>query len=357
MRCALRLAERGWGRVEPNPMVGALVVRDGNVIGEGYHAEHGGPHAEIMALRAAGKAARGATLYVTLEPCAHYGKTPPCTDAIVRAGVRRVVFAASDPSTQAAGGAPALEEAGIAVVGGVEAPAARAQNAPFFHWHEQTRGYVALKLAMTLDAKLSRDPGEQTRITGPAAQRAVHRLRAGFDGILVGIGTVLADDPLLTVRAGTPPRVPPHRVVLDTDARLPVDARLTSSAAAGPPVWVFTSDSANATRTRALEARGVRVVRVPAASGTLDVNAVLDRLLEAGVHRVLCEGGGRVAASMLAADMVERMYLFYAPSIFGTGVDAFPFERPAAITDGWRLYRTRRYRQDVLLTLDRQRVH
>ncbi|MGH9161272.1 MAG: RibD family protein, partial [Vicinamibacteraceae bacterium] len=214
----------------------------------------------------------------------------------------------------------------------------------------------ALKLALTLDAKLSRAPGERTQITGPAAQRAVHRQRAGFDAILVGIGTVLADDPLLTVRTAPAPRVAPRRIVLDTEARLPLDARLTSSAASGPPVWVFTSGSADTTRTQALEARGVRVLRVPATAGTLDLRAVLDTLAEEGVQDVLCEGGGQVAASLLAADLVERMHLFYAPLIFGTGVDAFPFGRPATFGDRWRPCRTRRYGRDVLLTLDRARM-
>lgn len=354
MQKALRLAERGYGRVEPNPLVGALVVQDGGVVAQGYHATYGGPHAEIVALRAAAEAARGATLYVTLEPCAHHGKTPPCTDAILEAGIRKVVFAASDPDPHASGGARVLEAAGVEVVGGLEETAARSLNAPFFHLHERGGCYAVLKLAMTLDGKLSRRRGEPTRITGPAARRAVHRLRGGFDGILVGIGTVLADDPSLTVRGVPAPRAAPNRIVLDTQARLPLEARLLADAESAP-VWVFTSHEAPRVRTEALEARGARVFQVPASTDALDVRAVVDRLAEHGVRRVLCEGGARVAVSFLSADVIERLHLFFAPRIFGTGVDAFPFTRAADAPDGWRLMRTRRYGHDVLLTLDRDR--
>src|SRR6476661_5968049 len=200
MRRALALAARGWGRTAPNPMVGAVVVRDGVVVGEGWHAEYGGPHGEVEALRAAGDRARGATIYVTLEPCNHHGKTPPCTDALLAAGVRRVVVACDDPSPVARGGAQRLHEAGVEVTLGVEEQAARELNAPFFHALASDRPFVRLKLALSLDGAIadhSRQPGW---LTGELARREVHRMRAGSDAIAVGIGTVLADDPELTVR-------------------------------------------------------------------------------------------------------------------------------------------------------------
>ncbi|MFP4623428.1 MAG: bifunctional diaminohydroxyphosphoribosylaminopyrimidine deaminase/5-amino-6-(5-phosphoribosylamino)uracil reductase RibD, partial [Gemmatimonadota bacterium] len=185
MRRALTLAEAGWGRVHPNPLVGAVVVREGVVVGEGAHREFGGPHAEVEALRNAGDAARGSTLYVTLEPCAHHGKTPPCTTAILDHGVARVVYAAADPHPDAAGGGTRLAERGVEVVGGVEAEKARTQNALFLRPIETGRPFVALKYGLTLDARIARAPGERTAVTGPESRAAVHRLRAGFDAVLV----------------------------------------------------------------------------------------------------------------------------------------------------------------------------
>ena len=238
MRRALALAERGWGQTAPNPMVGAVVVRDGVVVGEGWHGQFGGPHAEVEALRAAGERARGATLYVSLEPCNHVGKTPPCTDAILAAGVRRVVAACADRSPVAQGGAQRLREAGVDVVVGVEEAAARELNAPFFHALASDRPFVQLKLALSLDGALadhSRQPGW---LTGEPARREVHRMRAGADAIAVGIGTVLADDPELTVRHAAPPRVAPTRVVFDTSARLPRTSKLAHSASEVPVIVV-----------------------------------------------------------------------------------------------------------------------
>jgi diaminohydroxyphosphoribosylaminopyrimidine deaminase/5-amino-6-(5-phosphoribosylamino)uracil reductase len=354
MRKALRLAERGWGRVQPNPLVGALVVREGEIVAEGYHAEFGGPHAEVAALRAAGERARGATLYVTLEPCAHRGKTPPCTEAIVRAGIARVAFAASDPHTAAQGGALRLAAHGIEVEGGVEEAAARELNAPFFHQHERGGPYVALKLALTLDARVSRRVGERTRITGDSSARAVQYLRAGFGAIMVGMGTVLADDPLLTVRGRVRPRVPPARIILDATARLPVESRLVATTDEAP-VWIFCAETADRARTDLLEQRGVRIFRVPDRSGEVALEAVLHVLSDAGIQSLLCEGGARVAVSLLRSALVQRLYLFYAPRVFGkSAVDAFPFEDAESAAAQWRLARSRRYGDDVLLTLDRK---
>jgi diaminohydroxyphosphoribosylaminopyrimidine deaminase / 5-amino-6-(5-phosphoribosylamino)uracil reductase len=354
MRRALDGARRGWGRVHPNPMVGALVVRDGVVLGEGWHAEFGGPHAEVAALAAAGGGAAGATLLVTLEPCAHHGKTPPCTDAILAAGIRRVVYAAPDPDLQAAGGADVLRRAGVETTGGVEATAARALNAAFFHVHERRSTFVALKLAVSLDAKLSRRPGEPTQVSGTAAQAEVHRLRAGFDAILIGVGTALADDPLLTVRGDISPRVPPIRLVADSTLRLPTGARLLADASS--PVWILTSENAPVDRERALVAAGARVIRLPADDGRIATGPLLDRLWAEGVRTVLCEGGAELGAALLTADRVARIVLFLAPALFGAdAAPAFPVASvgPWADAEGWQLVHAGRVGRDALAVWDR----
>jgi len=312
MRRALELAERGAGRVSPNPMVGAVLVRDGVVVGEGWHAEYGHAHAEVSALRDAGERARGATAYVSLEPCAHTGKTGPCSEALVAAGVARVVFAAHDPNPTAAGGAARVAAAGIEVVGGVLEREAQDQNAPFFFAvRGADRPFVTLKLAVSIDgaiADASRQPGW---LTGEEARAAVHRLRADSDAIAVGIGTAIADDPALTVRQAPMPRRPPLRVVFDRTARLPLHGQLARTARA-LPVLDFTdgsSPSAEAT----LRAAGVEVY----AAGSL---AEALRLLGTrGVRHLLVEGGATLASSLLAAGLVDRLVTFQAPVILGAG--------------------------------------
>jgi diaminohydroxyphosphoribosylaminopyrimidine deaminase/5-amino-6-(5-phosphoribosylamino)uracil reductase len=297
MRRALALAEQGWGQTAPNPMVGAVVVRDGRVVGAGYHRRYGGPHAEVEALGAAGDAARGATLYVTLEPCTHYGKTPPCVDAIIAAGVARVVAAVADPSPEAGGGAQRLRAAGIdCMVGSLEAEA-RELNAPFFHSFTSDRPWVTLKLAVSLDgaiADASRKPG---RLTGDDARRETHRLRAGHDAIAVGIGTALADDPALTVRDWPAPRVPPIRVVFDRRARLPLGGQLARTAREAP-TWVVTAspaalDGDARARTAALQAAGLEVLAANA------IPAALRALRGKGVRSILLEGGAHLAGDFL----------------------------------------------------------
>ncbi|MGH7632905.1 MAG: bifunctional diaminohydroxyphosphoribosylaminopyrimidine deaminase/5-amino-6-(5-phosphoribosylamino)uracil reductase RibD, partial [Gemmatimonadaceae bacterium] len=212
MRRALALARRGWGQTAPNPLVGAVIVRDGRTVGEGYHARYGAPHAEIMALRAAGEGARGATMFVTLEPCAHHGHTPPCADALLAAGIVRVVVAARDPNPVAAGGVERLQAAGVTVDVGLEGAVAQEMNAAFLHAFSAIRPWVTLKLAVSLDGAIADAAGRSRWITGERARRVVHRLRAQSDAIAVGIGTVLADDPALTVRDAPAPRVAPLRV-------------------------------------------------------------------------------------------------------------------------------------------------
>ncbi|HEU5207971.1 MAG TPA: bifunctional diaminohydroxyphosphoribosylaminopyrimidine deaminase/5-amino-6-(5-phosphoribosylamino)uracil reductase RibD [Longimicrobiales bacterium] len=351
MRRALALAERGWARTRPNPMVGAVLVQGGEVIAEGWHAEYGGPHAEVAALDGAGERARGATLYVSLEPCNHHGRTPPCTDAVVRSGVGRVVVAALDPNPVARGGIDRLRAAGIEVVTGVEEDAARALNAAFFHRHEQNTTFTALKLAISLDGRLSARAGERTAITGAAANAAVQSLRAGFDAILIGAGTARADDPLLTARGTPQPRTPPLRVVIDSGASLDPGSRLVRTAHEAP-VAVFCTSRAPDDAVAALESAGVRVRRVVERNGRVDVGTVLGELHAAGVHALLCEGGGVVAAELLSRGLVNRLHLFVAPRFLGAqGTPAFPLAAP--LPDEWRLVRERAYGNDVELVYDR----
>jgi diaminohydroxyphosphoribosylaminopyrimidine deaminase/5-amino-6-(5-phosphoribosylamino)uracil reductase len=351
MRRALELAARGWGRVAPNPLVGAVVARDGEVVGEGWHTEYGRPHAEVEALRAAGEAARGATLYVTLEPCAHHGKTPPCTDAILAAGVRRVVFAASDPNPKAAGGCSVLEAAGVEVERGVEMRAALDLNAPFFHGIAgPERPWTELKLAVSLDGRVADRDGRSAWITGEEARAEVHRMRAGFGAVAVGIGTALADDPRLTVRGAVEPRVPPVRVVFDRRLRLPPGGELARTARE-VPVTVVAAPDAPAERRAALEALGVRV---------LVAETLWDGLRElrrAGIGSLFCEGGAVLGGALLRAEVVDRLHLFQAPLFLGPE-GANPFAAldspPIGEADRWRRLRTASFGPDTLVTLGKE---
>lgn len=349
LHAALRHAEAGWGRVHPNPLVGAVVVADQTVIADGCHREFGGAHAEVEALRAAGERARGATLYVTLEPCSHHGKTPPCTDAIIRAGIARVVYGASDPNPAAGGGAQILRSAGIEVKGGVEADYVRAQNAAFFKLHERGGCFVALKLAMSLDARLTRSPERRERVTGDVADQEVHRLRSGFDGILIGTNTARIDDPLLTVRLAPSGVRPPVRVVIDTHATLKTDSRLVRSLDEAPLVVICGHEA----EARQLTSAGVGVITVDTEDGHVDLRQALDQLAAAGIYSLLCEGGATLGAALLDADLVDRIYAFVAPELFGAGgTAAFPLKNP--LKEGrFRLCRIAQHGADALLMLDR----
>lgn len=350
MRRALELAARGWGRVSPNPLVGAVIVRDGEVVGEGWHQEYGGPHAEVEALRQAGNRARGATAYVTLEPCSHFGKTPPCADALLEAGVRRVVFACPDPNPRAGGGADRLRRAGVEVQGGVEDARARELNAPFFHAHSPVgpqRPWTELKLALSLDAALADSRGRSGWITGEEARAEVHRRRAGFDAIGVGVGTVLADDPLLTVRGGVQPRRPPARVVFDRRLRTPPTSRLARTADEAP-VWLLAAPDAPATRRQELEARGIRVLQAATLADGLQL------LREEGVGSLFCEGGAELGSALLEAGAVDRLTLFYAPLLLGRGARGGFESLSARAVDAahrWRLLESRVFGQDTLISL------
>ena len=344
MRRALSLALRGWGQTAPNPMVGAVVVLDGVVVGEGWHERYGAPHAEIHALRVAGERSVGATVYVTLEPCSHHGKTPPCTDALLAAGVKRVVAATADPNPAARGGGDQLRAHGVEVVIGVEEWAAREQNAAFFHRFASRRPFVQLKLALSLDGALTDHTRQRGWLTGDAARREVHRLRAGADAVVVGIGTVRADDPLLTVRdAEVPPRIPPARVVFDTSARLPLTSRLVLTAREQPTIVVcWAPDPAHAA---ALEHAGVTLVHAASLADALA--ALRDR----GLGSVLVEGGAALASSFLQDALVDRLIIFRAPLILGgESLNAFAALPPATLGEAkrWRVIDARRFGDDEM---------
>lgn len=341
MRRALELAERGWAQTAPNPMVGAVVVRDGRMAGEGFHATYGAEHAEPVALDAAGERARGATLYVTLEPCAHQGKRPPCTPRVIASGVARVVIAARDPNPVAGGGAELLRAAGIEVVAGVEEAAARELNAPFFHRFAFDRPWVTLKLALSRDGAIADSGRTPSSITGEESRREVHRQRAGADAIAVGIGTVLADDPLLTVRGVDAPRVAPMRVVFDRAARLPLDSRLMRTIDAARVV-VVTNGSAPE-RERELERAGATVIR---AAGTADALRALKGM---GVDSLYAEGGAGVVGELLDTGSVDRLIIFQSPVVLGAGaLGAFDRARSFTLEEAPRLriVRERRFGDD-----------
>ena len=349
---AVELGRRGWGRVSPNPMVGCIVVRDGEVVGKGWHRELGGPHAEVHALAEAGGRARGATAYTSLEPCAHTGRTPPCAHALMEAGVARVVFGAADPGA-GAGGAALLRAAGMSVDGPAFSSARAASHNPaFFHVARTGRPFVALKLALSLDGRISRT-GEQTGLTGPPAREHVHYLRAGFDAIMVGANTMKIDDPRLTARGRPEPRRPPDRIVLDSRAGVSPEARLLRDDGGGG-VRIFTGMDAPADRVRALRQRGATVHTVPRAAGGLELGVVLDACFREGLGSVLCEGGGVLASSLLREGLVQRLYLFLAPLTLGHGsVPAFPGLDDSA-WEGWRpAGPPAAFGRDLLWVLDR----
>ncbi|WP_342728729.1 bifunctional diaminohydroxyphosphoribosylaminopyrimidine deaminase/5-amino-6-(5-phosphoribosylamino)uracil reductase RibD [Bradyrhizobium sp. B097] len=357
MQLALALGRRGLGRTWPNPAVGAVIVKDGVIVGRGWTQPGGRPHAEVEALRRAGDAARGATLYVTLEPCSHFGRSPPCADAVVAAGLARVVSAIEDPNPEVGGkGHAKLRAAGIAVDVGLCAPEAARDHAGHFRRITDKRPHVILKLAVSADDKIAAGGHKPVAITGEAAQRRVHLLRAQSDAILVGIGTVKADDPLLTCRLPGMAARSPVRVVLDRALRISGDSRLVHSARE-TPLWVMTSDLAEAPAAMKLGAAGAEVIRVSSgAQPGLDLPAVLHALAEKGITRLMVEGGARVANSFVAAGLVDEIWLLRGPdTIGGDGVpalDAMPLD---AITQSpaFRLRASETLDNDSLMIYER----
>ena len=317
MRAALALACRGLGTVWPNPAVGCVIVADGRVVGRGWTQPGGRPHAETEALARAGAGARGATAYVSLEPCAHWGKTPPCADALIAAGIGRVVTALEDPDPRVAGrGLRRLAEAGVAVERVICAEEAAEINAGFLSRIRRGRPLVTLKLAATLDGRIATAGGESRWITGPAARECGHLLRATHDAIMVGSGTVIADDPDLTCRLPGLRTVPLVRVVVDSDLRTPLASRLAATARADP-TWIIARNGADPARRLALGDAGVVLLDVPGSMAGVDLRRALEALAERGLTRLLVEGGGRLAASLLAADLVDRLAWFHAPAVMG----------------------------------------
>jgi diaminohydroxyphosphoribosylaminopyrimidine deaminase/5-amino-6-(5-phosphoribosylamino)uracil reductase len=361
MELALGLGRRGLGRTWPNPAVGAVVVRpqaDGSVIvGRGWTKPGGRPHAETQALERAGGAARGATLYVTLEPCSHYGQTPPCADAIIAAGIGRVVSALEDPNPQVAGeGHRRLAAAGIAVEVGIGVDAARRAHAGHIRRMRERRPQVMLKLAVSADGKAGLAGRRPAPITGEPARARVHLMRAMSDAVLTGIGTALADDPLLTCRLPGMAERSPVRVVLDGTLRMRLDSRLVASAREAP-LWIISGTEAARDREQALRAAGAELLRVPSPGGRLDLTAVLELLAARGITRLMVEAGPILAAAMLDADLVDEAALLRSSKVIGPdGIDALEGLPLTALTRSARLelIRTELVGQDTIDFLARR---
>ena len=324
MKRAIELAKQGVGWTAPNPLVGAVVVKNGRVIGEGYHRKYGELHAERNALAACTEDPAGATLYVTLEPCCHYGKTPPCTEIIIEKKIAKVVIGSRDPNPKVAGkGARILREHGIEVVEDYMREACDALNPVFFHYITTKTPYVVLKFAMTLDGKIATRIGASKWITGEAARNHVHQLRGRYAGILAGIGTVLADDPMLNCRIDGAHQ--PLRIILDSHLRIPMGSRLVRSAKEYPLLIVCNESirdrEEEASRIQKLEEAGAKVWILPEKNGHPDLNVLMQRLGEEKIDSVLIEGGGTVNEAALKAHIVHHVYAYIAPKIFG-GEDA-----------------------------------
>ena len=319
MKRAIALAKTRKGLTHPNPTVGCVIVKDGKIVGEGVHLRAGRPHAEVEALKKAGPKAKGSTVYVTLEPCAHYGRTPPCSLELIRAGVKRVVVATLDPNPKVAGkGIENLKRAGIEVTVGVCQREAKKLNEDFFHWITTQTPFVVLKVAQTLDGFIATEGGKSKWITSERSRRLVHRLRCESSAILVGVGTVLKDDPQLTVRL-FPCEKKPLRVVLDTYLKIPEEANILKGDA---PTLIFTAHG-DPQKIRRLEKRGIEVIKIPAEGGLLDLKEVLKVLGQREVVQLLVEGGAKVFGQFFKGGLWNKLVVFTAPKVFGRGVSPF----------------------------------
>ena len=354
MALAFALGRRGLGNTWPNPAVGAVVVKNGVILGRGWTQPGGRPHAETEALKQAGRAARGATLYVTLEPCSHHGKTPPCTDAIIRAGIARVISAMDDPNPEVAGqGLAKLRDRKIAIESGLGAEAA--QRAHIGHITRMTQGRpnVMLKLALSADGKIGAAGRQPVAITGSEARERVFQMRAMNDAILVGMGTVLSDDPALTCRLPGMMERSPVRILLDARLRVPISTGVVGTAH-DAPTWIFGDTKASAMGEEVLRAKGVEVFRVESEDGRLDLSAVLKVLAERGITRLMVEGGSTVAASFVKADLVDEAALFRAPKQIGPdGIDALDKMPLTALTSRLKRVTTEQVGADTLELYER----
>lgn len=347
MRIALELAARGLGNTWPNPAVGCVIVRGERIVGRGWTQTGGRPHAETVALRQAGDAARGSTAYVTLEPCSHHGQTPPCAEALVEAGIARCVVAVEDPDPRVSGkGLALLREADIAVETGCLELSAAELNAGFLSARQLGRPLVTLKLAVSLDGRIGTHSGDSKWITSPVSRQRTHLLRARHDAIMVGSNTALQDDPELTCRLPGLPGRPSVRIVLDGRLRLALTARIVATAR-DIPTWIVTREDVDGTRRRAFEDCGVDVIAVkPEDAGYPDLRRALELLAERGITRLLVEGGGRLAASLVRADLVDRMVWFRASSVIGG--DGLPSVAAFGVDAVAEAPRWRRLRGDIL---------
>ncbi len=326
MKMALDLARQGEGSTSPNPMVGAVVVKDGRILGRGYHQAAGGPHAEVHALDAAGEHATGATLYVTLEPCNHTGRTPPCTGRILEAGITHVVAAMKDPNGKVAGGGlELLKRNGIRVTLGVCEKQAVKLNEAFIKFVGTGTPFVMTKCAATLDGRIATRTGDSRWVTGDSARQFVHRLRHRVDAIMVGINTIRTDDPSLTTRLTDRQGRDPVRIVLDSHLSIPVDARVLRQSSAAPAI-VVAGPQAPVNKKKALEKTGARVIESPLKNNLIDLAALMHQIGAMQLTSLLIEGGGRVLASAFSAGIVDKVYFFYAPRILG-GDDGIPICR------------------------------
>lgn len=314
MRLAIESAKKGVDKTAPNPLVGCIVVKDGKIVGSGYHKQFGGPHAEIFALRQSRKKAKGATCYVTLEPCAYYGKTPPCIDAIIRSGVKELVCAVKDPHPLNSGrGLKILKQHGIKVRSGILKKEAEVLNAGFFKRIKRERPLITLKLAQSLDGKIATNKGDSKWISSLKSRRLVQDLRKRHDAIMIGINTLLTDDPILTIRNS---KRQPLKIIVDTKLKIPLTAKIFTSLSPGKAIIATTRDSSQA-KENALKEKGADIIRVSSTFKRVDLKVLMKQLFLRGVGSVLVEGGGEIAASLLEKELVDKLFLFIAPIVIG----------------------------------------
>lgn len=355
MKRALRLAVRGRGRTSPNPLVGAVVVRWGEIVGEGYHQRVGAAHAEVNALADAGERAKGGDLYVTLEPCNHQGRTPPCTRAVLDAGISRVFVGMTDPNPQVDGGGDDfLRSRGIPVVEGILETECRRLNQPFIKHITTGRPYVVLKAAATLDGRIATRTGDSRWVTNEHSRRFVHQLRCDLDAILVGSKTALTDDPQLTARPQGRSRCrQPVRIVLDTQLAVPLESSLVRTVQSAP-LWIGCSEQASVEREKALADAGVTVIRLPSNPSGVDLACLLDELGKRQVNSLLVEGGGKTLGSFLDQRLADAFFFFYAPKVLGDG-EAVPMiagRTSGAMSEAAPVYdvQVKRFRGDIMVT-------
>ncbi|MGI5875361.1 MAG: bifunctional diaminohydroxyphosphoribosylaminopyrimidine deaminase/5-amino-6-(5-phosphoribosylamino)uracil reductase RibD [Dethiobacteria bacterium] len=354
MWVALDLARQGRGKTNPNPMVGAVIVKEGEIAGTGFHRKAGDRHAEIIALEEAGEKARGATMYVNLEPCSHYGRTPPCVDAIINAGIRKVVVAVVDPNPLVAGrGVRKLKEAGIKVKVGVLEDKARRLNEVFFKYITTKTPFVIVKSAMTFDGKIATGGGKSRWITGEKSREFVHRLRSRADAIMVGINTVLKDDPLLTVRLpGGEKGRNPVRIIVDSRGKLPLNARVVTTIPEARTI-LATTEYAPADRLADLSAAGVEILELPLKNNRVDLNVLMSELGKMEISMLMVEGGGNLNYSLLEENLIDKVYFFIAPLLFGGKNALTPFEGDGIprVEDSWIIndVEMKQFENDLLL--------